>query len=128
MGTDSRVRVEFGLQFSGFYRLLPWGYPRVFGFCYNKCLNIGFRVGFDFIGFGLFPLGVRVFRYPTSSLIPNQRFLMFSERVIQRRQEEIIGTSLFFFFSFIVFYITKSLLLGYIQLFGSTENIFCFVF
>ena len=32
------------------------------------------------------------------------------------------------FFSFMVFYITKALLLGYIQLFGSTENIFCFVF
>ena len=37
-----------------------------FGSGSGICLRVW--VGFEFIGFGLFPLGFRVFRYPTSSL------------------------------------------------------------
>ena len=57
---SGRVWVQifgFGLQSSGFYRVITLGFS---GFAIMNVLNVGFRVGFDFIGFRLFPLGFRV--------------------------------------------------------------------
>ena len=63
-GSKRRVRVEFGLQSSGFYWVITLGFSGfalinvwMSGFGMGLGIYLWVQVGFDFIGFGLFPLG-----------------------------------------------------------------------
>ena len=72
-GSKSRVRVHvrvtvFGFS-SGNYHRVTLGFSGLSGFHTMNVLNVGFRVGFDFIGFRLFPPEFWVFGYPNSSLV-----------------------------------------------------------